>query len=106
MAATQQWMYVFGPGDRPELRTEPGAWTDADNAIGSAHYQRLKDGAVDGTVILAGLSTDPSGPSVVIFEADSLEEATTFMNSDPFVAEGLFTATLYPFVASLVRGEV
>ena len=106
MAPTPQWMYVFGPGDRPELRTDPGAWTDTDNAVGVAHYDRLKNAAVAGTVILAGLCTDPDGPAVVIFEAGSEEEATAFMNGDPFVTEGLFTATLHPFVASLVRGEV
>lgn len=106
MDAPKQWMYVFGPGDRPELRTDPSSWTDADNAVGFAHFDRLKQNAADGKVILAGLSLEPNGPAIVVFEAPSEEEAREFMTSDPFVSEGLFTATLYPFVASLVRGEV
>jgi uncharacterized protein YciI len=99
-------MYVFGPGDRPELRSDPSAWTEADNAVGGAHFERLRAGALEGRVILAGLPLDPEGPAVVIFEADSEADARAFMETDPFVSEGLFTATLYPFVAALVRGEV
>lgn len=106
MERPSQWMYVFGPGDRPELRTDPRAWTETDNAVGASHFERLRSGAVEGKVILAGLPLDPDGPAVVIFEADSEADAREFMETDPFVSEGLFTATLYPFVASLVRGEV
>jgi uncharacterized protein len=106
MEKRPQWMYVFGPGDRPELRTDPTSWTEADNAAGGAHFERLRAGTVEGTVVFAGLALDPDGPAVVVFEADTEEAAREFMNADPFVSEGLFTATLYPFVASLVRGEV
>lgn len=106
MSDKKQWMYVFGPGDRPELRSDPASWTAADNAVGSDHFNRLREATIEGRVILAGLPLDPSGPAVVIFEAGDEVEARTFMESDPFVSEGLFTATLYPFVASLVRGEV
>lgn len=101
----KQWMYVFGPGPRPELRSDPSAWTEADEAIGVAHYQRLRQATIDGTVILAGRPTGDDGPAVVIFEAGSEVEAIAFMEADPFVSEGLFTADLYPFNASLVRGE-
>jgi len=101
-----QYMYVFGPGDRPELRTDPSSWTDEDNAVGAAHYGRLRDATVDGKVIFAGLALDGDGPAVVVFEADDESAARTFMDTDPFVSEGLFTATLHPFHASLVRGEV
>lgn len=106
MNRTPQWMYVFGPGDRPQLRTDPTSWTEADNAIGGAHFARLRAATLEGMVIFAGLALDPDGPAVVVFEADTEEEAREFMHADPFVSEGLFTATLYPFAASLVRGEV
>lgn len=97
------WMYVFGPGDRPELRFDPDAWTDHDRAVGSAHYERLRAATIAGTVLLAGLSSDPEGPAIVIFEAATREAADAFVRADPFVSEGLFSATLYPFNASLMR---
>lgn len=106
MESPKQWMYVFGPGDRPELRTDPSSWSEEDNAVGAAHFERLRAGTIAGTVIFAGLALDPEGPAVVVFEAESEDAARAFMLADPFVSEGLFTATLYPFVASLVRGEV
>jgi len=98
-----EYIYVFGPGDRPELRTDPASWTERDRAVGAAHFERLREGTEAGTVILAGLALDAEGPAVVIFEADSDEEAQRFMAQDPFVVHGLFTATLHPFTASLVR---
>ncbi len=104
--AQTQWMYVFGPGSRPELRSDPSAWTEADEAIGSAHFQRLRQATLEGTVILAGRPTTDDGPAVVIFEADSEADAVAFMEADPFVSEGLFTADLYRFNAALVRGEI
>ena len=98
------WLYQFHPGDRPELSTDPEAWTEHDNQVGAEHYERLKQATADGKVLLAGLSLDGEGPAVVIFEAGSEDEARTFMEEDPFVAHGLFRATLHPFHPSLVRG--
>ncbi len=100
-----QFLYQFGPGDRPELTTNPDAWTDEDNRVAAEHYERLRQATEDGKVLLAGLSTDGRGPAVVIFEAASEAAARHFMEDDPFVRNGLFTATLHPFRASLVRGE-
>jgi uncharacterized protein YciI len=36
---------------------------------------------------------------LVVFDADSEEEAREIMENDPAVANGLMTATLYPFKA-------
>ena len=41
--------------------------------------------------------------ALVIIEADSEEEARTFMENDPFVANGLMRARLHPYRAALVR---
>lgn len=100
-----QFLYQFGPGERPELAGNPDAWTEDDERIGAEHYERLRAAAEYGIVILAGRSTDGTGPAIVIFEAGSEEEARQFMEADPFVASGLFTATLHPFRASLVRAK-
>jgi uncharacterized protein YciI len=39
----------------------------------------------------------------VVFEAENEEAARRLMEQDPFVFEGLFTATLHPFNAALIR---
>ncbi len=98
-----QWIYQFGPGERADLATNPDAWTEADNQIGSDHYERLRLATEEGVVILAGRSPDGIGPAMVIFEAANEEAARAFMEADPFVSEGLFTAQLHPFHAALTR---
>ena len=98
----KQFLYQFDPV-RPEMVTDPDAWTDEDNRIGAEHFAYLKRATELGIVVLAGRSLDGVGPAVVIFEALSEEEARSFMNSDPFVAGGLMRASLHPFRAALVR---
>jgi uncharacterized protein YciI len=100
----QQFIYLFEPV-RPELVTDPDAWTEEDIRIGEAHFAHLKRATEEGTVILAGRSTDGIGPAFVIFEAASEEGARRFMESDPFISGGLMRATLHPFRAALVRGK-
>ncbi len=104
MADKLQWLYQFKPGEkRPDLATNATAWTEADEDVFAAHYERLRQGTQDGKVVLAGRSQDGIGPAIVIFEADSEEDARRFMEEDPFVSEGLFGANLHPFRAALVR---
>jgi uncharacterized protein YciI len=98
----KQFIYVFDPV-RPELVTDPDAWTDDDNRIAEAHWNHLVRATEEGIVILAGRSLDGIGPAVVIFEAASSDAAQRFMESDPFVKGGLMRATLHPFRAALVR---
>jgi uncharacterized protein YciI len=97
-----QFIYVFDPV-RPEMITNPDAWTEEDNRIAEDHFAYLKKATEQGTVLLAGRSLDGHGPAVVIFEAASKEEACQFMENDPFVAYGLMRASLHPFRAALVR---
>lgn len=97
-----QFIYVFEPV-RPELVTDPDAWTEEDIRIGNEHFAYLQKATREGIVILAGRSLDGVGPAVVIFEADSEDRARSFMEADPFVAGGLMRARLHPFRAALVR---
>ena len=103
---TSEFLYVFLPGDRPELNTDPSAWTEADERVGEEHYARLRAETEAGRVILAGRSQDGIGPAIVIFRAGSEDEARRFMDEDPFVVNGLFRATLHPFRAALVEGRL
>ena len=96
------FIYTISPS-RPELITDPDAWTEEENRIGEAHFAYLKRATEEGTVILAGRSLDGRGPAVVIFEAASEEAARRFMESDPFMASGLMLGNLHPFRAALIR---
>ena len=99
-----QFIYQFRPGDRPELATRPDSWTDQDEDVASRHFSYLEDGVSSGIVILAGRSQDGIGPAIVIIERDSEESARSFMENDPFVAGGLFRASLHPYRVALMRG--
>jgi uncharacterized protein YciI len=98
-----QFIYVIEPL-RPELVTDPNAWTEEDIRIGTEHFAYLKKATEEGIVILAGRAQDGQGPAVVIFEASSEEEARRFMQNDPFIVGGLMRAKLHPFRAALLRG--
>ena len=100
--AKSEFIYVFEPV-RPELVTDPDAWTEEETRIADEHFAYLQKATEDGIVILAGRSLDGEGPAVVIFEADSEDRARSFMEADPFVAGGLMRASLHPFRAALVR---
>jgi uncharacterized protein YciI len=98
----QHFIYTIEPS-RPELVTDPDAWTEEENRIGETHFAYLNQATEDGTVILAGRSLDGQGPAVVIFEAASEEAAQRFMEADPFIASGLMLGRLHPFRVALTR---
>ena len=61
------------------------------------HLARLADKDQEGKVILAGPLTDKSG-SLIVLEADSLEEAQAFADQDPYTTFGVFQeVTVHPF---------
>ena len=99
-----QYIYQFLPGDRAGLATDRDAWTEDDDRVAEEHYQRLLKATEEGIVILAGRSLDGVGPAIVVFEAETDEDAHRFMEEDPFIFNGLFRAALHPFRAALVRG--
>ena len=98
----KHFIYVFDPV-RPEMVTDPDAWTEEDVRVAEAHFAYLQRATHEGTVILAGRSLDGVGPAIVILEASSYEQARSFMEDDPFVANGLMRASLHPFRAALMR---
>lgn len=98
----KQFIYTITPV-RPELATDPDAWTEEDSRIAERHFAYLKQATEEGIVILAGRSPDGVGPAIVVFEASSENQARRFMENDPFIASGLMRARLHPFRAALVR---
>jgi uncharacterized protein YciI len=99
---SSHFIYVFDPV-RPEMVTDPDAWTEEDTHIAETHVAYLKQATEQGVVILAGRSLDGEGPAIVILEAASEQDARRFMENDPFVSSGLMRASLHPFRAALVR---
>lgn len=68
--------------DGPEGREKRKLYRDE-------HIDRLEKLAGKGKVILAGPFGDQSG-SLIVFEADSLQEAKAFASGDPYVTKGVF----------------
>jgi hypothetical protein len=68
--------------DGPEGREKRKLYRDG-------HIERLEKLEREGKVILAGPFADQSG-SLIVFEADSLEEAKAFAAGDPYVTKGVF----------------
>jgi len=63
-----------------------------------AHLARLEDWAQKGKIILAGPLTDQTG-SLIVVEAESLEEVQTFAQEDPYALHGIFQElTIHPFL--------
>ena len=68
-----------------------------------AHLQRLEQWAQQGKVILAGPLTDKTG-SLIVVEAESLEEVQTFAQGDPYMINGVFQeVTVHPFMQVFPR---
>ncbi len=63
-----------------------------------AHLERLQQWANQGKVILAGPLTDTTG-SLIVVEADSLEEVQRFADTDPYMVHGVFQeVAIHPFM--------
>ncbi len=80
-------------------------WTEQDEDIVERHFIRLKNYTDEGKVVLAGRTLNQASDSfgLVIFEAESEEEARKFMMADPAVEEGIMTAKLFPYRIALLR---
>ncbi len=73
-----------------------------EEAIVSAHFEQLEKALGEGNLILAGPSLDGAF-GIVVFRAQSREQAEEFVKSDPAVNKGIMTAELHPFRVSLIE---
>ena len=99
----EQFIYQFKEKAGSDLMTNPSAWTEEDNRIAADHFAHLKNAVEQEIVILAGRDPSGVGPAIVIFEAEDEKKALIFMQSDPFIKDGLFLADLYSFGVALLR---
>ncbi len=95
-----QFLYRLTPV-RVEMVTV-GA-TREEQAIVSEHFAHLEALTGQGVVLLVGRTQDnsPRTFGIVIFQAESLEQALEIMNSDPAVVKGIMRAELFPFRIAL-----
>lgn len=91
----------------PQLIHEEN-WTEKEEAIVERHFIKLQGLLAEGKLILAGKTEglDEKTFDIVIFKADSEEEAQSIMKNDPAVAEGIMTAELFPYRVALMKGSV
>jgi uncharacterized protein len=101
---TKPYLYVLR---LPERLHREEAWTEAETAATRAHFRHLQAATEAGTVVLAGRTDEPLDATfgIVVFEAVDEDAARRFMASDPAIAAGVMTATLYPFSLALLRGR-
>jgi uncharacterized protein YciI len=95
-----QWLCVI----RPPRATFMDDATPAEEQVMSDHFEYLKRLLDEGKLILAGPSLDPPF-GIIVFEAESEDEARELIAADPSVAAGIQTPELHAFRASLVRGR-
>jgi uncharacterized protein YciI len=106
VAEKLQYMYVLQAVD-PLKAASRENWTAHDQETFDLHWDRLVRLREAGTVLLAGRAQDADGggPAIVIFEADSEEDARRLVDEEPFVTRGFATATLHPFRIALAAGR-
>ena len=92
----QEFLYKLQLVRGDMLQTGP---TEQEQAVVAEHFAYLQDLKAKGSIILVGrtLTTDENTMGLAIFRAESEDEASQIMNSDPAVKKGVMTATLYPF---------
>ena len=63
----------------------------------SAHLAKIEPLDMQGRIVLAGPLSDKTG-SLIVIEADSLEEAQRFAREDPYTIHGIFERVeVHPF---------
>lgn len=93
-----EFIYVLNLAE--ERLRSPEGWTDEEREIVSVHFKHLTDLYEKGIVKYVGRTVDDrSSFGLVVFNADSEEDARKLMESDPAIVNGVMTATLYPFKA-------
>ncbi len=95
----KEFIYLIHPL-RHEFFDNP---TPFEDQVMEAHYDYLKQGMMDGKVLLAGPCLDETFGVVVIL-AESEAAAREFMLNDPSVGSNVMMAELHPMKISLLKG--
>ena len=86
---------------------DTAAWTPEKNKIVQEHFAHLQKMLSDGTLILAGRTQNALDKTfgIVIYEADSFEEAKSIAENDPAVKGKIMTVEVFPYEVALMRTE-
>jgi len=78
-------------------------WTEEDQNIIREHFSHLQSLLLQNKLIIAGKTAglDPDTIGLVIFQAESLEEANFIMNSDPAIKKGIMTGQVQEYTTAL-----
>lgn len=94
------------------LKLTPGyfdesSWKEEDYEMVGIHFKRLQNMLSEGKLIMAGRSDVENEKTfgIVVFEADSFEEAVKITNEDPAVKAGIMSAEVFPFSLALMKGS-
>ena len=109
--STRLWLGTFRL--RPDL-LDPGQWSGTDHEAAAAHFERLKQGAREGRVLIAGRTDDKDASGrlneetmgIVIFEANDRAAASAFLSEDPAVAAGIMKSTVQSYRPATSRESV
>lgn len=98
----KQYLYLLR---LEKTMTDPAAWTPEKNKIVQDHFVRLQKMLSDRTLILAGRTQVELDKTIgiVIYEADSFDEAKTIAENDPAVKAGIMTVEVFPYEVALMR---
>jgi uncharacterized protein YciI len=82
-------------------------WTEKEELIVSKHFNYLQTLLQKDILILAGKTDglDETTYGIVLFKANSREEATTIMNNDPAIINHVMTGTLHQYNIALYNNE-
>jgi len=102
MTERKQYLYRIDPS-RPEMLSQ--GMTDEESRVMKQHYEYMQHLLRQGHLILAGRTQNPdeSAFGVVIFEADTEDDAHLIMMNDPAVNLGVVNAWLFPYKVALKR---
>ncbi len=90
------YIYILSLSER---LYDDNAWTSEDEKAINDHFNRIKADYGAKKIIHVGRTVDPKngGFGLVIFHADSLEEAIKYANLDPAVLGGQMTVKVFPY---------
>ena len=96
-----EYLYKIQPA-RPEMLSDGP--TPEEAAIVSRHFDYLSGLADRAVVVLAGrtMTTDRRSFGIIIFRAESDDDARSIVEGDPAVKAGVMRAELYPFRVALM----
>ena len=87
---------------RDGMAEEP---TQEEAALLEQHFTYLKELTEQGTIVLAGRTTEKPFVGVIIFYANDQDAAQIVMENDPAIKAGIFHATLSSFRIALLQGR-